>query len=58
MSTNTHAYFHAEGFNVFEGGALEYMFDAYALAAMPSSMQRVLMLLKVEHWSICLMCVH
>ena len=49
MCTNTHAFFHAQNFNVFEGGALEYQFDACALTPMPPSMLRVLMFLKVKH---------
>ena len=47
MCTNTHASLHAEGFNVFEDGALEYLLEACALTPMTPSMQRVSMFLKV-----------
>ena len=50
--------FFAEGFNIFEGEALEYLFDACALTPMAPSMQRILMFLKMEHRDICLLLVH
>ena len=58
-----HVHYHpclllCRGFNVFEGGALEYLFDACALTPMPPSMQWVSMFMKVKKWNICLMCVH
>ena len=56
VCTNTHAFLNVEGFNVFKGGALEYLFDACAVKPMPPSMQRVIMFWKVGHWNICLQC--
>ena len=48
MCTHTHAFVHAEGVNVFEGEALQYLFDACALAPMPPSMQRISMFYEGE----------
>ena len=58
MHEHRNASFHAKGFTVIGGEALEYMFVACALTPRPPSMQRVSMFLKVEHLNICLMLVH
>ena len=54
MCTNTHTSFYSECFNVFEGGALEYLFDACAQTPMPLSIQRVSMYMKLKEWNILL----
>ena len=58
MCSKAHASFHAEGFNVVEGGVFEYMFDVCALTAMLPSNKMVLMFLKVDYWNNYLMHVH
>ena len=58
VCTKTIASLHAEGFNVFDGEALEYLFDACALTPMPPSKQGVSMFMKLKHWNISLMLVH
>ena len=57
VCTNTHASFHAERFNGFEGEAPEYLFDACALPPIPPSVWRVAMFLKGSIW-ISFWCVY